>query len=191
MDLKLEIRRKLFHLVSSAIPIGYFILGKTISLTVIVVFFVGAIFLEGLRLFAPKARKWIHWIFDPIMRVAEEKKVSGATYLLIGAGLTIYFFPKPYAIVSLLMLTLSDTAAALIGVAYGKTKLWAKSLEGSLAFFASAAVIVSLTPGIGFKEGLVGVLTGTLTELLPIPLNDNLTIPLITAGAMTLTAVYL
>jgi len=78
----------------------------------------------------------------------------------------------------------SDTAAAIVGTAYGKVRLWGKTLEGSTAYFTATGILMMLTQSLTLEQMLVGLITGTLVELLPIPVNDNLTMPVIAGFAM-------
>ena len=48
------------------------------------------------------------------------------------------------AIIALLVMSLSDSSAALIGIKFGKTRLFNKTLEGSLSFLITTYVIISL-----------------------------------------------
>jgi len=91
-------------------------------------------------------------------------------------------------IIGFSILIISDITAALIGRRFGKHKFIAKSLEGSLAFFVSAIVVIALTPKIEYlpSEYLIGIaaaLVGTIAEALPADIDDNLTIP-ISVGAV-------
>ena len=107
----------------------------------------------------------------------------GSTYYLFSSLLTVLLFPKPIAIASILILILSDTFAALVGKGIGRVPIFRKTLEGSLAFFLSALVIVFVYPGVDRFSGVIGALGATVIELLPVPLDDNLTIPFV-AGAI-------
>ena len=107
----------------------------------------------------------------------------GSTYFLFSSLLVILLFPKPIAIASLLILVLSDTSAALVGRGIGKVSFWGKTLEGSMAFFICSLLIVWIYPNLDRFPGSLAALGATLVELLPIPLDDNLTIPLV-AGAI-------
>lgn len=184
MSLSQEVRRKLFHLVSTFIPVGYIFLEREITLTILATVFVLSLSLEIGRLFIPSFRDKIHPIFASIMRIAEEKKLSGVTYMLAGAWLTITFFDKDIAIIVLLIVSLSDAAAAIVGTSYGKVYLWDKTLEGSAAFFSTTGLIMLVMRGLTLEQMVAGLFTSTLVELLPIPINDNLTLPLITAFVM-------
>ena len=184
MGLQHEIRRKIFHLVSLAIPLGYLVLEREIALNAVAITFVVVISIELARLFIPRIRKKIHPFFAPIMRVAEEKKLSGVTYLLGGAWVTIYLFEKEVAIIALLLVSLSDAAAAIIGTAYGRIHLWQKTLEGTVAFFTVAGFMMILVANLSLEQKIAGMVVSTLVELLPIPVNDNLSLPIMTALAM-------
>ena len=121
--------------------------------------------------------------FGRVLREAEKPTLMGSTYFLFSSILTILLFPKPIAIASLLILILSDTAAALVGKGFGRIPVFGKTLEGSMAFFFSSLLIVWIYPGLGRLSGSFAALGAALIEALPIPLDDNLTIPLV-AGAI-------
>ena len=184
MGLQGEIRRKIFHLVSLVIPLGYLMLERETTLKAVAIAFVVVITMELARLFNPRFRNKIHPFFSSIMRGAEEKKLSGVTYMLIGAWVTIYLVEKEIAIIALLLVSISDAAAAIVGTAYGKIHLWQKTLEGSVAFFTVTGIMMILASDLSLEQKLVGMITGTLVELLPIPVNDNLSLPIVTALAM-------
>ena len=184
MGLKHEIRRKILHLVSVIIPLGYLVLERETTLKAVAIALSVVITMELARLFIPRFRNKIHPFFSSIMRGAEEKKLSGVTYMLIGAWVTIYLVEKEVAIIALLLVSISDAAAAIVGTAYGKIHLWQKTLEGSVAFFTVTGIMMILASDLSLEQKLVGMITGTLVELLPIPVNDNLSLPIVTALAM-------
>ena len=159
-------------------------LDREITLKAVEILFAVVITVELARLFIPVFRSKVHLYFSPIMRGAEEKKLSGVTYMLIGAWVTIYLFEKDVAIIALLLVSISDAAAAIVGTAYGRIHLWQKTLEGSVAFFTVTGLMMMLVSGLTLEQKLVGMISGTLVELLPIPVNDNLSLPIVTALAM-------
>ena len=108
----------------------------------------------------------------------------GATYFLFAVLLTILLFPKPIAIASMLILILADTSAALVGKGIGKTPIFGKTLEGSMAFFFCALLIVWAYPKLNRFSGSLAALGATVIEVLPTGIDDNLTIPLVAAGIM-------
>lgn len=127
--------------------------------------------------------KWIERIYllaaKNFLRDEEYSRPSAAFYFFVGSALTILLFPKQIAVGALIVLALSDTLAALVGRRYGKYRIWNKTLEGSMAFFISAWLILTLYFGCEPLKHLMPALAGTLAELLPCPINDNLLIPLV------------
>lgn len=180
----IEIKRKTVHLATLIIPIGYRFTSDTAILTFLIPFFLLYLAVDLLRHFHQGiASLFRRHFFGRVLRDEEGPTLMGSTYFLFASILTILIFPKPIAIASLLILILSDTAAALIGKGFGKVPIFRKTLEGSLAFFVSSLLIVWIYPGLDRLSGSVAALGATVIEALPIPLDDNLTIPL-TAGAI-------
>ena len=115
-----------------------------------------------------------------IYLIEQKKQFTGATYLFLGMALTLYLFSKEAAIPALLFLTLADPAAALVGKRYGSATFFDKSIEGSLAFCLTACAVI-----LGFTfYGWIGLgvaFIATLVEFLPLKINDNLLIPVVSA----------
>lgn len=82
--------------------------------------------------------------------------------------------------------------AATIGERWGTRRVFGKSLEGGLACLLACLVVGILLVNLAFDMSLPLILVGsvvtTVIELLPVPIDDNLTIPLFSGGAMTLIA---
>jgi dolichol kinase len=180
----IEIKRKAVHLATLVVPIGYSLTSERAVLMLLIPFFLVYLAVDLLRHFhTGLASLFREYFFGRVLREKEGSTLMGSTYFLFASILTILIFPKPIAIVSLLILILSDTAASLIGKGFGRVPLFGKTLEGSLAFFVSSLLIVWIYPGLDRLSGSVAALGASLVEALPIPLDDNLTIPL-TAGAI-------
>jgi len=180
----LEIKRKIVHLATLVIPIGYGLSSERIVLGFLIPFFLVYLSVDLLRRFHPPlALLFRKYFFGRVLREEEERNLMGSTYFLFSSILTILIFPKPIAIASLLILILSDTAAALVGKAFGRISIFEKTLEGALAFLFTSLLIVWICPGVDRLSGSLSAFITTLIELLPIPIDDNLTIPLV-AGAI-------
>jgi len=120
------------------------------------------------------------YLIGTVIREKEQYRFVGSTYFMVGTCLCIWLFDKAIAIVSLLVLIVSDTLAALVGSAIGRIPLFGvKTVEGSMAFLLSAVLIVFLYPGIPLLPGLAGAFLATLVESLPLGVDDNLLIPLV------------
>lgn len=130
--------------------------------------------------------KWYGKIFKQ-----EPGRLEGTTYFLIASLITIAIFSNGIAITALLFSTFGNAASAIVGIKYGKIKLFRgeKSVEGTMAFFITCLIIgiiligsprLMLTPA----NVLLGAAVATLIEVLPIPVDDNLTIPIISGMVM-------
>jgi dolichol kinase len=184
MVTRVEITRKIVHLATLVVPLGYALTSEETVLAFLVPFFICFLSVDLLRHFVPGlASLFRKYFFGRVLREEEGPSFMGSTYFLFSTILTLLLFPKPIAISSLLILILADTAAALVGKGIGRVRILGKTFEGSMAFFFTALLIVWVYPNQNRFSGSVAALGATLIEILPIRLNDNLTIPL-TAGAI-------
>ena len=91
---------------------------------------------------------------------------------------------------ALLFVAVGDPAAALAGARAPGPRWWGKSPIGALAFIAAGLTMWTLLAALGFTAWsaaiIAGVIIAAIVELLPIPLDDNLTVPLLSGGAMLL-----
>lgn len=107
-------------------------------------------------------------------------------YFAIGIVATLLLFPTLAGGAAIAMFCLGDSAASLFGglistsLPFNKGKTW----EGSLAgfFFAFLAGSFFVSPWLA----LAGAAIAMTIEVLPLPVNDNVLIPVITGAALTL-----
>jgi dolichol kinase len=183
-----ELVRKLIHLCSLAIPIIYYFIPRFNAIIILTFFTVFAIILDLSRYIYPSIGNVFYKTFGFLLREHEvdhkKKNLNGATYVFISALLCVIIFPKIFFITAFCVLIISDSSAALIGRKFGKHKFLAKSLEGTLAFFVSASVVILFTPKIEYQttEYLIGIIAaavGAIIENISFGFaDDNLTIPI-------------
>lgn len=190
-----EFRRKLVHLGFIVLPLGLlweflpWPRGKTEFRQLFILLTVGAIAVDLFRLHDDRVKKFFKSFFGEMIREHEEFGLLGSTYLLLAALLAIEILPQPVAAAALGFTVLGDAFGALVGRAYGRHKFFRKSLEGALG-----CLVVCLLWGVylvtvhhmPWQVVLVGALTATIVEMLPIPLDDNLGITLAAGYAMKL-----
>ncbi len=152
--------------------------------------------LETGRRFLPGLNQFLMRIFGPIARQHEWHRVNSATWF--GTGLFILAWAAPHnaAVLGLLAISVGDPFAGMIGRRFGKTKIFrGRSLEGSLAFAASAFAIgvswmllfhsdVPLSSTILLAA--TAAITGAVIELLSTIIDDNLAV---SVGAGCATAI--
>jgi len=124
--------------------------------------------------------------FNFMMRNEElSGELTGATWLLLGCFFSVILFPKEISVISMLLLTVGDTFAAIIGILFPYGKYKGKTISGSLGGFTLAGLIIFYFVGnINPIVLIVGSIFAMLTELLISSINDNITIPIISGLAM-------
>ncbi len=184
-----ELVRKAIHLSSSIIPLSYwFLFEKHLTLQIVIVVALGFLTVDYLRLKSDFIEKIFMRIFGSALRQHEKKNLTGATYVFTGSVVAIFLFPKEIAVPSLLILAISDTLAALIGIPFGKHKFLKKSLEGSAAFFISASIILAIFYPGNLLIAMLIAASVTLAEAYPINLDDNFLIPILSGTLLSLAS---
>lgn len=81
-------------------------------------------------------------VFGPILRKSEKFGFSGLPFYALGAGMSLFFFEKHIAILSILFLVFADPIASIIGFYFGKDRLFPnKTLQGTIACFLTCFVV--------------------------------------------------
>jgi dolichol kinase len=175
-----EAPRKVIHLGSIVIPLG--ILHLPIEASRLGLLVATAVFLavDLFRLHHPRTRTYFARFFRRLIRRHERHDLLAATYQLVSALLATYLFPREIAAAAYIYLVVGDGIAALVGKAWGRTRVFGKTLEGFLAGFVSSwGVATLLIPGIPPGTLALGAFAAAVIELLPIPIDDNFRIPLL------------
>lgn len=156
--------------------------------------------MEQVRINYPALSNRLLPISKFFMRAEEQLKESAMVPYVFAVLLTIITFPKPLALIAIYTLAIADPLSAIVGIRFGKRRIVShKSVEGSLAFFISTLLIslgiFSITlGGISFVPITLALLLAIMAsafEMIPIKLDDNLTIPLFTAAtAWLLCAIF-
>jgi len=186
-----HIGRKLYHLFGGIGLLSlYYILGRDQALLCYEILFIAVLGLDILRLTVPALNKFIFTRFRSFIRTNEEHRITGTAPYILGIGLSLYFFSPEVATAAICFLAFGDVAATTIGERYGKTRIGAKSLEGTAAFIVAALGAGLLISFLGIQLFpwvlVLGALVAAGVELLPGRVNDNLMIPVISGGIMEL-----
>lgn len=188
-----ELIRKAIHLCSLSIPVIYFFISQQLALQILLPLTAAFILVDLARYYhkptSDRFYRWFGWLLRRHERDEQSKRLNGATNVLIAASLCVLIFPKVLVVTALSILIISDSTSALVGRRFGKRPFLSKSLEGTLAFFITAVVVVLVTPKIEglpleYCIGVVGAAVGAVAESAPLPLDDNLSVPLSVCGTM-------
>ncbi len=184
-----HIGRKLYHLLGGLGLLSlYYLLGRERALLFYAVLFVLVLGADMTRLKVPAVNRFLFTWFGSFIRKNEENKLTGTPAYILGIGLSLYLFPLSLATAAVCFLAFGDVAATTIGERFGRTKIGNKSLEGTLAFIVVAVAISFLLPLAGIPLmrtiAVAGAVIAAVVELAPLPVNDNLVIPLASGGVM-------
>ncbi len=181
--------REVIHACGFTVPFLSSLVGKyAVALLIVAVTFLyvasEVAMLEGKRV------PIISWIVHHAATKAELYEFATApVFFALGILFTLLLFPISVSNAAIATFALGDSAAAIVGKTIGRKRLSfnkGKTLEGLAAglFAGFLAALVYVNP----LNALVAAATATIVESLPLPINDNLAIPLTTALVLTLIA---
>jgi len=187
------IPRKAWRLCGIIFPLIYYFNNKIVALLIIVPILCFFIVIEILRFYIFRFNERLFIIFRYILKEKEKRNLLTTTWFLLSVLLATIFFRKDIAIAAILFLIFGDTASAFFGLRFGYKKIvGGRSLQGSLAFLFTCliiGVILHFTKvGLAWLMVIVGALAATISELLPLPIDDNFTIALFSGIMMTIVS---
>lgn len=187
-----ELWRKATHVGALIIPGSYYLfdLSQLQMLFIMVPITILMIFIDISRL-----RGWAFWhrlacrIGGKLVRGHEAAgDFTGATYILLSVCFTVAMFSRPVAVAALAFIIVGDTLAALVGRKFGRHWFGRKSIEGTLACLVGTVMVALITPQLTLSIAIIGAVVATVTEALSTKIDDNITVPIISGLAMTLTS---
>lgn len=149
---------------------------------------------EFTRLRSPAINKIAIKLMGPFMRESEANSMSGFPFYALGVAISLFFFEEKLAILGILFLVFSDPISSAVGILFGKDKILGgkKSIQGAAAGFVTCYMLtlfytLNFAPMtyslLGFA--LVAGIIGSISELLSIFIDDNLTVPIISTLGLT------
>ncbi|HUK62249.1 MAG TPA: hypothetical protein VLV15_02910 [Dongiaceae bacterium] len=190
-----EAQRKSIHLGALVLPLAMLYewtpwpRGRHPWLLLLALLTAAAIVIDLVRISDRRVQRFFKAFFGELIREHERFTLLGSTFLLIAAMLVTELFPQRLAAAAIGFTVLGDGVAALVGRGWGRTRVFAKSLEGALGGLTACllwAGFLAATGHLPIAVGLAGALTAMLIEILPLPLDDNLGITLASAAVMRL-----
>lgn len=196
-----ELLRKALHVGALVLPVGILWLGRPAAVWALGLLAVVAVACDVARHRVRPAHRFICWVFAPLMRPEELPPfggpivINGATWMCVGAALCAALFPPVVAASALAMLMVGDAAAALIGRRLGRTRYPGslKTVEGTAAFVVAGALAalpfgLAGEPPLGPGVLVAAAVVAAVVEALPLPINDNVSVPLTACVVLLLLA---
>jgi dolichol kinase len=148
----------------------------------------------------PKVNVLAIRVMGPIMRSNEVNRMSGTPFYVGSVLLSVAVFPKTIAILSILFLAIGDPISSIFGILWGsKGPRFSngKSLIGTSAGMGICTLVafgvlvwldVPTTQAILIS--LAGGFAGGGAEMLPLDIDDNFSIPLVSGLALWVAFIF-
>ncbi|TDJ09551.1 MAG: hypothetical protein E2O68_00145 [Deltaproteobacteria bacterium] len=193
----LHLMRKLWHIGMGVTGLYYYFkldLPQELTALMLIGLAFIAITIDLVRFGQPVVQKIVLKTLGPFMRSSERDGFTGLPFYALGVAVTLVLYREPIALLAVLFLVFADPIASLVGVQFGKDKLFKnKSLQGSMAALFTCTFITILFGQvygiIGFKLIIFSVLAGiigSLSEICSFKIDDNLTIPILSGLGLTI-----
>ncbi len=143
--------------------------------------------LDLIRLVSKRVNIFFFKTVKELYKAKEYMKFSSITLFLFANFLTILLFRKNIAILAVSFLIFGDFFSKFFGLHFGRTKIFEKSFEGSLAHLNACLLSgYILLHFITFPLHiyLTGALVASLSEVLPLGIDDNFSVGLLSASSM-------
>jgi dolichol kinase len=177
--------RVLVHTTFAALPLAYWASGapRRAMLGLVLALTVPYVLLDAARLVWPPWNRWVATAFSALVRAGEARRLTGATFSLLALLVAVWAFTPPVVAAAFLYHSAGDSAAGWIGRRFGRHRLGSKSLEGAAAFVAVGSAVT--WPIVGVWAAFAGAAVAGAAEL-ALPIDDNLSVPLVGGGSLTL-----
>ena len=187
--------RRLFHIVSIgtfSLVYGLSNIAWTALLWPLSIAIVSFICLDFIRIHISYLNWLIQETFEFILRKHEFHTLSGASWFLIAAIISVVLFPKSAAALGFMYLGLGDPIASFVGIRLGNKKVGQKTWVGSVAFFlicllaGTLWVLPTTTLNIALIVAGIPAIAAALTERYVKDFDDNFAVPLVASTLLTL-----
>ncbi len=171
----------------------YYIFSKIVALYVIGGIALVFILLDLVRLTHRRTGEFFEQRAKKVFKKGEEHRFSSITIFLIGAFISVLLFEEAIAITALVFLIFGDFFGKIFGLAFGRHKIFSKTVEGMLANYGSVLIfgyVLFTTLNIPLLVLAAGGIVAPIVEVVSTWIDDNLTVPLIAGAVMTVVAIF-
>lgn len=177
--------RRLWHVFGGlSLPIAGLLAPQNIFFPGLISLTIAFLIFELIRLKFPQVNRRFLTCFQALLREEEASTFTSTTYLLIAASIVFILCDRPIAVIALTFVAVGDPVA---GIVRDLSHISHKSLKGSgaclLACLVTGSILAAITH-VALWLVVIGAVCATVVEFLPLPVNDNLTIPLVSGGVM-------
>jgi len=190
LSVEQEVQRKYLHMVMIVVPLWIYFAPERWRLLGLIIATSLTVGLDILRLSDRRLKHFFLMLFRALIRRHEAEEPLGLTYFMFAALICELAFDTDIAVAALAFLVIGDMAAAVVGKRFGRIRFGDKSLEGSLACFLACVVVAQ--PLIGsWWVILAGSAAAAVAEAVPLPLDDNIRVPVFSGLVMQLVTNFI
>jgi len=179
--------RRLFHAFNGtvvALALGWLDMPRPTVLWILGVILALLVALDLVRLKVPSANALFFRAFQHLASPREAAGPASSTWYTLGLILAVALFPRDAAVTGVLLLAWADPAASYVGRRFGRRPFVGGTVEGTLVFAVVAFAVAAVRHGP--FAGAIAAMAGALAERRAWPLDDNLIVPVVGAGVVTL-----
>lgn len=133
---------------------------------------------DSVRLMNRRANELFFRAFRSLASPREAEGIASSTWYAIGMLAAVILVPRQEAVSAILVLGLADPLASVVGQTLGRRPFMGGSVEGTLTFLVVALLV--LLPRHAWPLAVAAALLGALAERRSWPLDDNVTVPVVT-----------
>ena len=182
-----ELARKAIHLTSVAVPLALAVgMASRLAAMLLAALAAIALLVELARRASRGVSRLFERLFAPLLRAHETHAITGATWLLASMCAAVALLPRDAAIAATWAAAVGDTAAAIVGMRFGRHRSArdGKSLEGSAACAVATLLGAWSLARLSFPLALLAALVAALAERLPWPRDDNVRLVALVGAAV-------
>ncbi|MBM4447782.1 MAG: hypothetical protein FJ015_00905 [Chloroflexi bacterium] len=185
------VRRGVFHICCGmALALSGIFLPRNIVVITLGVMALVWLAFELARFAVPTVNRWFFRVFRFYVRETEATSATGALYMIMASFLAYLAFETHIAMLAIAFLAVGDATGAIVGHTVGRTRSLKKTLEGDMACFLSCIAMGFIFYFFGLVSDMtviiVGSISATVIEAVPLPVNDNFMMPLFSGFVMSI-----
>jgi len=156
-------------------------LSEALTTGVLAAIAVALLAVDLLRLAHSRSNELFFRVFRVLASPREATGIASSTWYASGIAVSVAVFPRTDALSGILVLALADPLASLVGQRWGRRRFLEGTVAGTVAFLLAATAVLTFRHPLAVA--LPAALLASLAERRSWPLDDNVSIPVVTAAA--------
>lgn len=151
------------------------------------------ILIDVIRFILRQANELLTIRINNFLKKGESRRFSSMTMFLVAAFIIVLVFKQDIAMAALTFLIFGDIFSKIFGLAFGRNKLFDKTVEGSVAYLGGVLICgYILYTGLHMPILMLtaGAIAATLAEFVPLGIDDNFTVGIVSGAVMTVVRTF-